>query len=76
VPGNLSATLQIPVPSLISQNPPPPPWGFLPVRRKKRGGEGEKEKLGWRDWRPPVGESEVAALLDPHVAVHPAGEAA
>jgi hypothetical protein len=49
VPGNLSATLQIPVPSLISQNPPPPPWGFLPVRRKKRGGEGEKEKLEGRE---------------------------
>jgi hypothetical protein len=24
------------------------PWGFLPVRRKKRGKEGEKEKLGER----------------------------
>jgi hypothetical protein len=48
MPSNPSAALQIPVPSLISQNPPPPLWGFLPVHHKKRGGEGEKEKLGER----------------------------
>jgi hypothetical protein len=45
-----------------------------PQEERRRGGEGEAG--GEENWRPPVGEPEVAAPLDPHVAVRPAGEAA
>jgi hypothetical protein len=46
VPGNPSAPYKNP--HLAHCAPPPPHGGFLPVHRKKRGGEGEKEKLGER----------------------------
>jgi hypothetical protein len=44
-----------------------------PQEERRRGGE---EAGGEEDWRPPVEEPEVAAPLDPHVVVWPAGEAA
>jgi hypothetical protein len=52
------------------------PWGFLPVHRKERGGEGEKEKLEERRIGSRMGKPEAIAPLDHQVAVRPSGEAA
>jgi hypothetical protein len=57
--------------------PDPPPLGDFSLSAARREEErGRRRSWGRGNWRPPVGEPEVAAPLDPHVADRPAGEAA